>query len=100
MSGMAKQDLKITAVWLRRIGDEAQVLLEIDGQWRLVIQEYWDGSYSHIAEAVSPNRWPPDPVTNGQLISEATDHRLNNCRNGAHNACRGCDCQCHENDPS
>jgi len=55
---------KITAVWLRRIGDQAQVLVEIRGQWRLAIEEYFDAPFSHIAEYRDDGiRWPVDPVT-------------------------------------
>jgi hypothetical protein len=54
----------ITAIWLRRIGDKAQVLAEIDGKWRQVIEESLDGSFSHIAEVVDDGtRWPVDPIT-------------------------------------
>jgi hypothetical protein len=41
----------ISAVWLRKIGSDVEVLLEIDGEWRLVIQELDDGNFSHITEA-------------------------------------------------
>lgn len=40
----------VTAVWLRKVGSYVDVLLEIDGEWRLVIQEIDDGNYSHIVE--------------------------------------------------
>ena len=41
---------EITAVWLRRIGENVEVLIERDHQWWLVIRERHDGSFSHIAE--------------------------------------------------
>jgi hypothetical protein len=44
-------DVAVTAVWLRKIGSDVEALLEIDGEWRLVIQELDDGNYSHITEA-------------------------------------------------
>ena len=53
----------VSAVWLRRIGDRAQVLVEMGGVWRVVIEEHADGSYSHIAEARSFADRPVDPVT-------------------------------------
>lgn len=31
--------LKFGAIWLRRIGDKAQVLVERDGKWHLAIEE-------------------------------------------------------------
>jgi hypothetical protein len=42
--------IPITGVWLRRIGDEAQVLVEIDGKWRMCVTEPLDGNFSHIVE--------------------------------------------------
>jgi hypothetical protein len=49
---MAKSEpVPVTAAWLRHIGDNAQLLLEIDGQWRLVAEENIDGPFSWIAEA-------------------------------------------------
>lgn len=58
--------IPVTAVWLRRLGNEAQVLLEINDEWRLVIQEYYDGNFSHIAECHDDgSRWPPDPIKSG-----------------------------------
>lgn len=37
-------------VWLRREGDHAIVLVEVDGEWREVIRERYDGQFSHIWE--------------------------------------------------
>lgn len=49
---MAKSEpVPVTGAWLRRIGIEAQLLLEIDGQWRLIVAEPVDGPFSHITEA-------------------------------------------------
>lgn len=39
-----------TGIWLRRIGNEVQVLAELDGEWRLVVTEPLDGHFSHIVE--------------------------------------------------
>jgi len=58
-----KTEFKATAVWVRRIGDEVQVLVEIDGVWRLAITDYAENSYSHIAEGNGMDRWPEDPLT-------------------------------------
>ena len=53
----------ITALWLRRSPDDyAEVLVEIDGKWRLAISEQADGLFSHIAEARGHYLWPPDPL--------------------------------------
>jgi hypothetical protein len=43
--------IEIGAVWLRKIGHDVQVLVEVEGRWRLVISEPEDGNYSHIVEA-------------------------------------------------
>lgn len=57
-------EIPITGIWLRRIGDKAQVLIEINGKWRLVVEEYCDASFSHIAECVdNGDRWPLDKLT-------------------------------------
>jgi hypothetical protein len=52
--------LTITAVWLRRRGDDVEALLEIDGEWRLAIREHFDGAFSHIAEDTGADKWPID----------------------------------------
>jgi len=61
----------ITAVWLRRIGKDAQVLCEIDGEWRLAIVEGVDGNFSHIAEGNGAKHWPPDPLNDAEPGEEA-----------------------------
>jgi hypothetical protein len=49
---MAKSEpVPVTAAWLHRTGNNAQLLLEIDGQWRLIAEENIDGPFSWIAEA-------------------------------------------------
>lgn len=45
-----KAPIEINGLWLRRIGDETQVLVQVGGRWRLVIQEQFDGQFSHIVE--------------------------------------------------
>ncbi len=47
------------AIWLRTIGERVQVLVERDGAWRLVIDEYHDGPISHIVE--------PEGIANAPL---------------------------------
>lgn len=61
--GATKPPVEITGAWLRRIGDEAQMLLEIDGEWRLVCIEQIHGTFSHIVEQAGMRRAPVDPVT-------------------------------------
>ena len=53
----------ITGLWLRREGNDAVVLVEVDGEWRKVIVEYWDGAYSHISEQAAIRKAPVDEVT-------------------------------------
>ena len=57
----------ISGVWLRRIGDHAEVLVEVDGRWRLVITELTDGYYSHIAETAAILQAPFDPLERDKL---------------------------------
>lgn len=58
-----KRAIPVTAVWLRRIGKHAEVLVEVDGRgWVLAIREYAENNYGHIAEAVGVDSWPPDPI--------------------------------------
>jgi hypothetical protein len=57
-----KPSVNVTAIWLRHIGKEAQVLAEIDGQWRIIIREFADNSYSWIAEARAAHLWPLDDL--------------------------------------
>lgn len=45
-----KDSIEIQGIHLRRIGDEAQVLAEVDGEWKLVITELINGNFSHIVE--------------------------------------------------
>lgn len=57
-----KTDVTITAVWLRNIGPDVEVLVEVDGKFRLVITELKDGTFSHIAEGNNASNWPIDPL--------------------------------------
>lgn len=50
MGRRKKEPIPVNAIWLRRIGDETQVLVNVAGRWRLVIQEQFDGNFSHIVE--------------------------------------------------
>ncbi len=55
--------VSVTGIWLRRIGDDIQVLAEIDGAWRIVIVELHDGQFSHIAEPRWMLKCPLDTVS-------------------------------------
>lgn len=59
---MSAKEIAVSGVWLRRIGDYAEVLVEIDGDWRLAIVERLDGFFSHIIEPSgmqSAPKWDP-----------------------------------------
>lgn len=45
-----KEPVSVEGIWLRRLGDDIQVLAEVDGVWRLVITEFYDRNISHIVE--------------------------------------------------
>lgn len=55
-----KSHIGISAIWLRRTGNGVEVLAEVDGDWRKVIAEHIDGSFSHIVEAIGIQRSPID----------------------------------------
>lgn len=57
-----QEAVPITGVWLRRIGDTAEVLVERDGRWFLVIDELADGNYSHMVEPAGILQAPLDPL--------------------------------------
>lgn len=42
--------MEISAIWLRLVGDEAEVLFEKDGQWRRAITENIGSKFSNIVE--------------------------------------------------
>ena len=41
---------RLVPIRLRREGDFVIVSVEVDGQWREVIREFWDSPFSHIWE--------------------------------------------------
>mgnify|MGYP001606154370 CR=1 FL=1 len=57
--------IPVTAVWLRRIGDHAQLLVEVRGKWKIAIREHIDGNFSHIAEALGEEKWIADEDDDG-----------------------------------
>lgn len=62
-----KEPVAITGLWLRRRDDNAEALVELDGEWRKVITERYDGAFSHIAEPSGIRNAPVDavPVSGG-----------------------------------
>lgn len=56
MSSQQKQSaanapsVPISGIWVRNSLNTVQVLVEFNGQWRLVAEEPLDGAFSHIVE--------------------------------------------------
>lgn len=40
----------VTGIWLRRIGNDIEVLAQISGEWVPLISEHYQNSMSHIIE--------------------------------------------------
>ena len=59
---MSKTTISISAIWLRRHGNRVEVLAEIDGQFRLVIDENYDSQFGHIVEAIGMVKSPADYI--------------------------------------
>jgi hypothetical protein len=47
---MSQEPVAVTGVHLKRVGDRAVVAVEIDGRWVDIIEECYDGNFSHICE--------------------------------------------------
>lgn len=45
-----KPPIEINGLWLRRIGDQVQVLVQINGRWRIVMEEQFDSEFSRVVE--------------------------------------------------
>ena len=52
----------VSGIWVRRIGDDIQLLAEIDEQWRLIAIDPLDGHLSHIVE--------PSGILSGPVIAK------------------------------
>lgn len=62
---MMRESVSVTGIMLRKLGDDIEVLAEVDGTWRLVIVEPFidnDGWISHIAEPYAIRTAPMDAV--------------------------------------
>lgn len=66
---MPKSNITISAVWLRQTNNNAEVLVEIDNKWYLIIQEHNpDGPpFSHIKEARGIEICQEDELTKGVI---------------------------------
>jgi hypothetical protein len=60
MTNRPKVAIPVTAIWLRRIGGHAEVLVETDDQWYMVIKEPINMSFSHIEEGSGRIYWMKD----------------------------------------
>jgi hypothetical protein len=58
-----KIQIPITGIWLRRIGDDAEVLVEVNGIWYKAITEHAWGNYSHIASPRGFKHWKMDSLS-------------------------------------
>lgn len=56
------EPVPITGLWLRREGDDAVALVEVNGEWRKVIAERCDGAFSHITEQSGIMQSPVDTL--------------------------------------
>jgi hypothetical protein len=109
-----KPTVDISAVQLRRAGDELQVLVETDGVWRLVISHPWPsdgtGQVSHITEANGKFAWPlVEPSAPPQSVADRVHAataagtcipctscggmRRENCKDFPNHGHEWCDCQ-------
>lgn len=62
---MFRKGITIEGVWLRTVGSQSQVLVQIDGQWRLVIGETIftaDGKLAPVSHIVEPSGVMASPV--------------------------------------
>lgn len=70
------RSVEMDAVWLRRIGNRAEVLVQVDGDWRIAITEAADGSYSHCAQARGFGYWPSDYVDGSAVRPADLPHAI------------------------
>lgn len=47
---MKRKSVPVTAVWIRKMMDKVQVLIETDGEWRMISEQHVDGVFSHTSE--------------------------------------------------
>jgi len=62
-SATRRESVAVEGVWLRRVGDEVQVLVEVDGSWRMLMSEPVDGNFSHVVEPHGIVAAPYDRLT-------------------------------------
>lgn len=63
--------MEVSAIWIRRIGDNVILAFEADGLWYKAASEYVDGSFSHIVElnhtGKGPDAGKPRPLADFPL---------------------------------
>ncbi len=58
------EPIEVTGVWLRREGDQAVLLVEVEGEWLIACREALDGGpFSHVVEPAGIASGEPDPET-------------------------------------
>ncbi len=61
---MAKTSIEIEGVWIRAtMRGSVELLVEVKGEWRLLVEEVFDGAFSHIVEPEGIKQAPRDRVT-------------------------------------
>lgn len=58
-----KTEVKITVMWLRRIGLKTQMLAEVKGKWVLIAEVPFDSNFGHIVEGIGILNAPIDKET-------------------------------------
>lgn len=55
-----KELLAVSGLWTRMIGGKCEVLIEVNGEWRLADTIYPDSNHGHIMEASYLGKCPKD----------------------------------------
>lgn len=63
MSEQNAEYVSVSGVWIRRIGDNVECLVELPSGWVVVITEQLDGYFSHIIEPSGIRRCVADELT-------------------------------------
>ena len=87
---LESRSVLVDGVWLRFIEGKAQVLAEVEGKWRLLMEESLDGNptFSHVYEPLGIRSAPVDPlmemtyalsrsVNVGKSVNEEADQEVN-----------------------
>lgn len=58
-----RKSIRVGAVWIRAIGGNCELLVELEDGWHLCATESLDGAFSHIVEPNGILQSPPDRLT-------------------------------------